>query len=349
MLEVTINYDSRWCNSFLDGDNNAPLPKEGRSYVASNTKISAKDGDKNFIRREITHDTVMGVLNRLIGDQRKLYMSRESEGYYFSDIEREKKVTFEDSVLAKNQEMVYLRNFSKSFDRNSFSGMVNSSHPAFSSYYSKELWSVLFLDPEELCDFILDDSYVCPQIDADPIIVAERYESFIGKIKPVNLENPKIDFIGKLILSEKKLSDVFGVNYRNSKGKAINVYSLYCSALYLQLARLSQNFEIVKALSKTGLIAGFSKKGFTYKDFMKFFTTGKGKMVFGNPYFIERFIKGEGKSREMLVKASGVLKINLDVSKDRALEITKLIHNAGVMSFPLGKKGLAYVASTRIK
>ena len=42
---------------------------------------------ENFLQRNVSLDTVMGVLNRLIGDQRKLYQSRKSENYYFKDIE----------------------------------------------------------------------------------------------------------------------------------------------------------------------------------------------------------------------------------------------------------------------
>ncbi|VVH56215.1 FIG00921294: hypothetical protein, partial [uncultured Gammaproteobacteria bacterium] len=88
-MRITIKYDSCWRNSFLDGDNNVPVPKRGRKYIASITSLK---NEKNFLKREISEDTVMGVLNRLIGDQRKLYQSRQDENYYFADIEN--KVTY---------------------------------------------------------------------------------------------------------------------------------------------------------------------------------------------------------------------------------------------------------------
>jgi 3-hydroxyisobutyrate dehydrogenase-like beta-hydroxyacid dehydrogenase len=45
----------------------------------------------------------------------------------------------------------------------------------------------------------------------------------------------------------------------------------------------------------------------------------------------------------MLTKASGVLEIIIDIPRDQAKELKKMIENAGVSSFYLGKKGLAYV------
>ena len=44
-----------------------------------------------------------------------------------------------------------------------------------------------------------------------------------------------------------------------------------------------------------------------------------------------------------MTKASGKLEIIIDIERDRAKEIKKMIENAGVSSFYLGKKGLAYV------
>ncbi len=87
--------------------------------------------------------------------------------------------------------------------------------------------------------------------------------------------------------------------------------------------------------------------GLTPKDFMGSFTKGK-KKVYGNPYLKKEMIKGQGEVTSMLTKASGQLEINIDVDRDKAQEIKTLIENAGVSSFYLGKKGLAYVSSIRL-
>ena len=47
-------------------------------------------------------------------------------------------------------------------------------------------------------------------------------------------------------------------------------------------------------------------------------------------------------------KASGTLKIYIAIDESAALDLRDSIENAGVSSFYLGKKGLAYVADIRI-
>jgi len=74
-MKITIDYEASWRNSFLDGSNNEPIPKKGRNFIGS-MKMLGKE-EENYKSREITLDTVQGVLNRLIGDQRKLYQSKK--------------------------------------------------------------------------------------------------------------------------------------------------------------------------------------------------------------------------------------------------------------------------------
>ena len=49
----------------------------------------------------------------------------------------------------------------------------------------------------------------------------------------------------------------------------------------------------------------------------------------------------------MLTKANGTLEINLDITQEKAEQFKGMIDAAGVSSFYLGKKGLAYVDSIR--
>lgn len=346
MIQISINYDSRWCNSFLDGNNNVPAPADGRKYIASLSNIG-KNEDA-FICRDISIDTVMGVLNRLIGDQRKLYQSRSEGDYFFRELEEKGLVSFDDKISSSNEEMVYLRNMSGSLDQNSFSGMINSTSSAFNSDYSSSLWAVLFSDLEGLCDFILSETIDPLTFSVDPVVISDRFNSEISKIKNISIENPKIDYLEKVIKAEKKLEDIFQVSYRNGSGESIQVFSLYCSALYLQINTLKEKYDLQGSLSKSGNIPGFSKRGFTFKDFMKAFTTGNGKIVFGNPYFQEKFVKGEGKTKEMLKKASGELIITIDLDREKSQEMHALIKSASVSTFRLGKKGLAYVSNIRV-
>lgn len=336
-MKISIEYEASWRNSFLDGDNNSALPKTGREYLGSMTSLKE---DGNFIQRTVTLDTVMGLLNRLIGDQRKLYQSRAKHGstsYFFEELES--KVTFDDKPILTN-EIVYVRNMKGSTDQNSFTGMIKSQDSILSSDYSAELWGVLALDIHELCSFITGEQVVDKEIEADPLTICALIEE-LGKLKPILNE-------GLVAEAVTAFSQYFpDTSYLNNKGLVIPL-SLYCSALYLQLGRLSERFDMSSALTKSGGISGISKRGFTKKDFMDRFTTGKKKMLWGNPYMLKKLVKGQGEVTSILTKASGQLEITIDIDQQKGQEIKDLIDNAGVSAFYLGKKGLAYVSKIRI-
>ena len=254
-MKISIEYEASWRNSFLDGDNNSKLPSGGREYLGSMTTL--KKGD-NFIQRNVTLDTVMGLLNRLIGDQRKLYQARDkvnSNTYFFEDIES--KVSFEDKPLLSN-EIVYVRNMKGSTDQNSFTGMIKSQDPILSSDYSAELWGVLKLNLDELCTFVLNDEKVRQEIDNDPLIICALIED-LEALKPVENIDRVAETIGILTQHFPDTS------YLNNKDLVITS-SLYCSALYVQLKRLSLRFDMSTALTKSGGISGISKRGFTKKE-----------------------------------------------------------------------------------
>ena len=329
-MKISLEYESCWRNSFLDGSNNEALPKKGRNFVGSMKNL---ENSENYKQRNITLDTVMGVLNRLIGDQRKLYQSRIGNTYYFKSIEP--KIKFVDTPLITN-ETTYIRNITGNTDRNSFTGAIRSNHEIFTSDYSNSFWGVLALDIGSLCDFIIKEGY---QVDAEivlsPLSIIERLEQ-LNKEKPVENKDNITEAITTL---SNKYSDQ---SYLNNKDKALPI-SLYCSALYLQLERLSAKFDMESAKAARGGITGISKKGFTKKDFLNRITTGEKKRIWGNPYKREEFVEGIGRTNLLMTKASGTLEININVDREKAKEIKKMIDNAGVSSFYLGKKGLAYI------
>lgn len=334
-MEITIEYESSWRNSFLDGSNNQTLPKKGRKYIGSGQKLGQS---KNFVKREITIDTVMGVLSRLIGDQRKLYQARLSDNYYFSEIEG--KTKWKDQADCWN-EVVYLRNMSGSDDQNSFCGAIKLDDPRLTSAYSQQLWGVLALSQEELIDFILNERQVVKAIDLTPFAIIERLEE-LQKFKPSEATGEFSKAANYLAeFSEKS-------NALTSKGQ-VKWIAMYCAALYLQIERLKFEFNLDSATTKSGAISGVSFNGFTKKDFLaKFTTTGIKKKVWGNPYIMKEKIKGEGERTSMLQKARGKLVITIDISNEKSKGLKEMIESAGVSSFYLGKKGLAYVTSIRV-
>lgn len=333
-MKLTIHYDSSWRNSFLEGSNNEPVPeKKGRKFIGSMTELK-KQG--HYISREVSNDTVMGVLNRLVGDQRKLYQSRQSSDYYFKDIEE--KVSYKDKPTSNTSEVVFIRNITGSEDQNSFTGAVKTNDPIFSSDYSSQLWGVLGLDLSEVIQFINNEELELTNsdIELDPISIIERLES-LNKLKAIPLD-PEIE------QTLTRLKSLFpDVDYKlNAKGE-ITPISFYTSALYIQLTRLQASYDLSTALTKAGGLSGISKRGFTKKDFMVKYTTGAKKLVFGNPYQLKERVKGQGEITSLLTKSVGQLEILIDVTYEQAQQIKQDIYNAGVSSFYLGKKGLAWL------
>jgi hypothetical protein len=294
----------------------------------------------NYKKRDVSKDTVMGVLNRLIGEQRKLYQARQDKEYYFSEIE---KILQDEDIVDKSaitNEMVYIRNISGSTDQNSFTGMIKANDPAFKSDYSSDLWGILWLNLDAVTQFILDENYqVKTDIELDPITVSSQIE-LLSAEKAIDVIDSVKDALDIL---QSKFDDV---NYLNAK-EQLPLISLYASALYLQIERLSKKYDLSNALTKSGGLSGISKRGFTKKDFMDRYTTGSKKLIWGNPYLLKEKKKGEGEVVSILTKASGQLIINLNISKDQTRDLEEKIENAGVSSFYLGKKGLAYVTDIR--
>lgn len=336
-MKITIAYESSWRNSFLDGSNNEKLPTSGRNFIGSMTTLK-KEG--NFIQRTISKNTVMGVLNRLIGEQAKLYQARQRPNYYFADIEQQLNDSdIIDKPLISN-EMVYIRNVSGSTDQNSFTGLIKANDPAFKSAFSSSLWGVLWLSLDEVLDFILDVTYqVNVLFELDPIVVCHQIE-FLSSEKPIDVKDKIQEAVAIL---QANFPDI---NYLTAK-EQLPLVSLYTSALYLQIERLKNQFDLKATLTKSGGLSGISKRGFTKKDFMDRYTTGGKKLIWGNPYLLKEKKKGEGEVSSILTKASGELEIHLNISKDQADDLKKRIEDAGVSAFYLGKKGLAYVKDIR--
>ena len=280
----------------------------------------------------------MGVLNRLIGDQRKLYQAREQPAYFFKDIEP--LVRFEDKVSNINSEITYIRNVTGSTDQNSYTGMIKVNDPIFSSDYSPEFWGVLALELDELYEFIISETEVTNRIEQNPLTIIARLEE-INKMKPV-------DNVGRAAQAFVKLQKIFADFKGENAKKQIMPKGLYCSGLYFQLDQLSKKYDVCTATTKSGKISGISKNGFTKKDFMDKYTTGRKKKIWGNPFIYKIRVKGKGEVTSVLKKASGKLEIEIPVETEQAMEIQKMIENAGVSSFYLGKKGLAYVSNIRI-
>ncbi len=388
-MKITIEFDSIWQNSFLKGSDDKPISKENQRQFKATSKSNDVDNKK------ISKTTILGVLSRLIGDQRKLYDARSSADYYFKDIEA---LILEPVVTYKRwtpwTENVYLVNKSEYRPAQSiYLGTIKDNEKLFFSESSPYLWSILYMEIDEIIEFILSDSMNRKEIKVVPddllkriesiqkfeilsliedeiqmikrnikkkeISLQKRVDKYSSIAKPTkaqikSIETAKIKFEEELEQSKLDIRNILENLKRQEKDKRIkevlekllNTYpdqtyydrgkiypmSLYSAALYLQVERMRQeNILDMDSYLNRGKIQGFSKRNFNgIRDFLNKIA-GNHKKTVGTPY--------------PLTKASGTLEITIDIPREKAKELKKLIGNAGVSSFYLGKKGLAYVTN----
>ena len=389
-MKITIEFDSIWQNSFLDGNDNKPISKENKRSF----KATSKNSDVDY--KNISKTTILGVLSRLVGDQRKLYDARNSEDYYFKDIED---LILEPVVTYKHwTENVYIINKSEVRPAKSvYLGTIKEDEKLFFSESSSYLWSILYMDLDEIIEFILSDTMSTKQVSVVPdnllnrvrsiqdfetlsliedevsiikdslqkkeISLQKRIAKYATISKPTKAQTQSIETAKKKFEKEleqskldiknilenhkrqeknskiKKVLEKLSKKYLNQtyydKGKLYPI-SLYTASLYLQVERMRQeNILEVDSYLNNGKIQGFSKRNFnSIRDFLNKLA-GNQKKTTGTPY--------------PLTKASGTLEIIIDITRDEAKELKKLIDNAGVSSFYLGKKGLAYVTHISTK
>lgn len=337
-MKIIIEYEASWRNSFLDGSNDKVLPAKGRNFIASMTSLKQSG---NYIQRSVTKDTVMGILNRLIGEQSKLYQARLKPNYYFSEIESILQDSDITDQLIISHEVVHIRNISGSTDQNSFTGLIKMDDPWLKANYAKEFWSVLWMNVDELLHFINGEN-IEPIIKPvlEPLQILQRLE----EIKKIN-----IPITAEIQQAASILSSLYSKFLLKELNEKVRVLSLYCSSLYLKLDQLSERYSTEAIRAPRGGLTGISHNGFTPKNFMERFSTGPQKIIWGNPYLSKIKKKGEGEVISMLDKAHGQLTINLNISDSQAKELQDLIENAGVSTFYLGKKGLAYVSDILIE
>lgn len=371
-MKIIIDYSSTWRNSVLTGSNDKPVNKDNKRSFKASSK-SKEDIDT----KEITDSTILGILCRLIGDQRKLYQAKTSDDFYFKDMDisykhlddRNKKIWTETALLVNKSE--------NRPSQGSFIGVLNKDEPLFFSEYSATLWAILDYDFNELLDFILNPSvrkvdsivspkhilnrvlYEIPNMDniqfiEDKIEVAKdrlakecakekssdkRISTLTNELNLLKEEAQQqelIQFERKIKLSISTLQERFSDVVYVEKNKSIYPIRLYAGALYLLVDELKKKgVDTSPLISKNGTIKGFSKRAFNgVRDFLNPLM-GNQKKTTHTPY--------------NLTKADGKLEINLDVDRKKYDELKNMIDCAGVSSFYLGKKGLAYVSQISMR
>jgi hypothetical protein len=387
---IDIKYNSCWQNSFLD-DKEKKIAKTG-GFARKFNKSKA-----NGNAQPISKNTILGVLYRLIGEQRTLKEIQNSDYSYFKDIEE--KITFDllEKQTTENELVMLINKDNSRTGQGNYIGVIKDDTALFFSKNAPKLWSVLYLSIDEITSFINKPSLIKQEGSSMPRDILNRIdkiedkqetptlktiEKLLGEIefgkqkqeerlKTINKDDVKtIDKIKKGISkSDEKIKNIIediDINKESNlvfevlsslekhfseipksdylKKGVIYQMGLYAAALYLQADLLEKSGEDISELyvfqEKGGnkgkkTIHGFSKKGFNgVRDFLNKFSTGGSKKTVKTPFSLR--------------KENGKLSINLKIEDSKAEEINNMINSAGVSSFYLGKKGLAFVDSIEI-
>jgi hypothetical protein len=385
---IGIKYDSCWQNSFLD-DKEKKIAKTGGYIREFNIKTKPNGG-----AQPISKNTILGVLYRLIGEQRTLKEIQNSDYAYFKDIEEKIIFNFADKQTTENELVMLINKKNSRTGEGKYIGVIKDDTALFFSKNAPKLWSVLYLSIDEIINFINKPSLIKQEDSSMPRDILNRIDEIqempilqtiekrlskidfgkqkqeeklktinkddlktIEKIKKsISKSNENINNINENIDMNKESNLIFEIlsslerHFPETpksdylKNGVIYPMGLYAAALYLQaylLEKSGNDISKLYVLQKTGInkgkktIHGFSKKGFNgVRDFLNKFSTGGNKKTVKTPF--------------LLRKESGKLNINLEIENNKAEEIKNMINSAGVSSFYLGKKGLAFVDSIEI-
>ena len=381
-MKIVINFDSSWANGFIEGED--CLSKKGKPEIRP---FFATSKSKNATDKPLTKNTILGVLCRLIGDQRKLYDAKNQGDYYFRDCED--LITYEVESCMKYNETAIITNKNPKDSRcapTTYLGVLPDETQLFYSEFSHNLWSVLELSLAEVCDYIVDESLTfdprgvaslnCilnrvsdltnkdlnPQFEM-PERITENYDKKIAKEdeKRISLD---IDVKGY----DKKLENItLRINkLADAKIKEISSTSLLAKKITRAAEKIKNHFDGINIIDNYSVYpiklygAALYLTAHKLKDKgLINFLSDKNKLpgfaetsfsFNGNRDFLNTLAGGRKKTVRTpanIEKNTGKLVIKLREPIDLE-DLYQRIENARVSSFYLGKKGLAYVSDIRI-
>lgn len=366
---IDISYEGKWSNSFLDDPK--PRNEKGetppRNYIATISNLKKNPDDYKI--RDITLNTIYGVLYRLVGARKALDIMLEEDTSLIKTIISEDRISFSHNPTAISQEIVYLRNSKNEPAQAEYAGVPDLSFlgnedlsPIFqiADYTQKELVSYILTQVRP--DRELEGSVKC-LFDLNFILSTSKDRMITDSPyrPPVADENKKKGKLKKYIIAYADPDELEGISaaYHEFVADALktkteamieqtklspksNILIAAINIATIEYVRGNPNTKIKKMLQGALPVfkgCGKNAKDFTVRDFLTP-TTGYNKIQFGNPYRVEGI---NGKPDIWLRKMNGDVEIKIDCNMEEARELSKMIDYAGVGPFYIGKKGLAYV------
>lgn len=430
-MKIKIAYDSKFSLSTTEGEQSYLTGMSVLSENPNKDTIEIFKKENNFLKNikelnkyypnykyaDITENTVLGILCRLVGEVRRLNVLENNHPI----IKLKEKISFENINLEFQNEVMNLHTPLKEVQNGAGGIISNKKENHFllnNNEISESLMSVFNYKTTE--DII---SYLQKLENDNPSLFLENYGK---KINPLN-------FISEMSISEdltKSLQNlsfnhcnlcILTINARHFWGSSESIdsfknsyenYSLVIDAFNLQIKDKKNNsrkvikeFEYLKQeemnkmkklkeflnineifnisgflfnrkiayllrnkkfenqllayINTKNTIAGIASTSgaITIKDFYNNFVDDK-KTSFSMPYSVElkadlfekdSFREFNVGTKVGVTKECGELTININVSYSEALKIYERIESAGVSTFQLGKKGLAYVKEINLE
>lgn len=328
-MKLYVSYASSWRGQMLEGNNS-------KDWFNRNRKVIRKgDLKSGFVPYDvkISNNTILGIIYRLVGEQRRLWRVLETGEY----LGISGKIDFIDNINFISREAVALREIGSAMNPMGWSGIAKSET---SNYFTNpNLYQTLIFplvcSPSQLYDLIVNNKFG-----------KASNTSINGRLDVLRLidriDNSKInDFTEDQICC---MFDTLKNKFPKTKyqSKDVNKYSVFClSAMFLCAEHL-----VGQGHKETGVKwnkgGGIGPRGATPKEFFSAITNGRNTVI---TFPMDDNWKRKTKKIE---KPTGQLEITIDISKERAQEIKSMIESANVGCFSVGKKGLAYLSHISI-
>lgn len=355
-----------------------PCVADLESLNSENKKFNLQEIETYPKKEKITLSTIWGILYRLVGDVRPLHMIRLKD-HYLNFILNEN-IDFYVEDESKTAECLTFQNIGNRYNKNlgyynqinpnSWKGEIIDNNKIF---IEKDLYQVLLFPftctPTELYELIVNDKYL-----ADTTLKIRGRLSILSlydKIKQIKAEDSFSNDPGEDLLLRKNIlnslkekinrAQIFStdrvlgdVEYEEKDLKSYSCFVL--GAVYLSFLHLCEKYKITKnknestketiwECDKFGVIQnnkqswnkGLSPRGtLTFKDLVGAISEKVNTSI----YPIDENIREKKTKVEV---SNGTLIIDLKIDEENAQDFMKMIEEANIGIFRIGKKGTAYI------
>lgn len=354
-MKIKIEYNSSWQGKLLENNKS----KETHNLYRERLKEGNRERGTMFPERcGISYNTVLGILYRLIGEVRPLWMILEESNYFSDFINDINWKIFSETISRECLALRYPNTTKTSYivdNPNSWTGFVQNecNHLYIDPRFYQVLCFPLTCNPEQLYDLIVNLNF------------GQDYNMKISGRKDIRTFVEKCDSIKDIsaVYSTQQASTMLNCLIMHQKNGLINptnyqypkdmVYSVFvASAMHLSFCHLKQKYQIDstgynqpkgKEWHKGISPRGANKQVLCFKDFVASFVSGGRGSVVTYPV-----LNNYKKQSEKMKKSDGILEINIDCTKENGLKLKDRIENANVGIFKVGKKGTARVLEIRV-